>query len=205
MNAPTANVPDRDSTGSESRLGKRPVPVPKGITVQIQGQVVTVKGAKSEQTRTFRPEVTVRQSGDELIVGIAAGNPKGGKQYQGLTRSLLRNMVVGASEGFKKSLDLRGVGYRAKISGDQLDMALGLSHGVNMTIPSIVTVKSEIIDEVGMKFPRLHLESHDNEILGQFAARIRSKRPPEPYKGKGVRYTGERIREKAGKAGKAGK
>ena len=111
-------------------------------------------------------------------------------------------MVEGATEGFTKSLDFRGVGYRAEFSGGQLKMTVGLSHQPVLAIPDKVTVKIEQIDIAGTKFPRVHLESIDKEMLGRIAARIRSFRPPEPYKGKGIRYTGEKIREKAGKSGK---
>ena len=189
----------------ESRIGKQPVPVPQGVEVTLEGQRVRVKGPKGEMERTFRPEVEIAREGDVLRVRPATGSGRLGRQYQGLTRALLRNMVEGVSKGFQKSLDLRGVGYRADIKGQTLTMLLGYSHPVVMEIPAAVKMRAEIIDEGGLKYPRVHLESHDKELLGQVAAKIRSKRPPEPYKGKGVRYTGERIREKAGKAAKAGK
>jgi large subunit ribosomal protein L6 len=113
-------------------------------------------------------------------------------------------MVEGAANGYKRSLDFRGVGYRAEFQNHQLKMTVGLSHQPVVDIPKQVSVKVETIDEAGTKFPRVHLESADKQLVGRIAARIREIRPPEPYNGKGIRYTGERIREKAGKAGKAG-
>jgi large subunit ribosomal protein L6 len=146
----------------------------------------------------------VTQGDSVLTVRPAEGAGKAGLQYQGLTRALLRNMVEGVANGYKRSLDFRGVGYRAEFKNNQLKMTVGLSHQPVIDIPKVVSVKVETIDEAGTKFPRVHLESPDKEIIGRVAARIRQMRPPEPYNGKGVRYTGERIREKAGKAGKAG-
>ena len=116
-------------------------------------------------------------------------------------RALIQNAVVGVSEGYKHSLDLYGVGYRAEIKGQELTLNLGLSHQVKYTVPEQVQVKIETIDDGGTKRPRVHLESYDKQILGRTSSRIKSFRPPEPYKGKGVRFTGERIRQKAGKAG----
>jgi large subunit ribosomal protein L6 len=183
-----------------SRVGKRAVPLPNGVTVAIDGDVVKIKGPKGELARAFRPEVKIEKSDAGLTV-VPARTSRHFAQFQGLTRALLRNMVQGVSEGYKLSLDLYGVGYRATVSGSDLTLNLGLSHQVIHPIHPNVKVRVEIIDEGGTKRPRLHLESHDKEALGQTAAKIRSYRPPEPYKGKGVRYTGEKVREKAGKAG----
>ena len=191
-------------TGKQSRNGKKPVEVAKGVQISISGQDITAKGPKGELTYAFRPEVVVTQEEGLLTVRPAEGAGKAGLQYQGLTRSILRNMVEGVSNGYKRSLDFRGVGYRAEFKNDQLKMTVGLSHQPIIDIPKVVAVKVETIDEAGTKFPRVHLESPNKEIIGRVAARIRQMRPPEPYNGKGVRYTGERIREKAGKAGKAG-
>jgi len=191
-------------TGKQSRNGKKPVEIVKGVQVSINGRDVTVKGPKGELTQNLRPEVVVTEEEGKLIVAPAPGAGKAGLQYQGLTRSLLLNLVEGVANGYKKSLDFRGVGYRAEFKDDQLKMTVGLSHQPVLDIPKAVSVKVETIDEAGTKFPRVHLESPDKQLVGRIAARIRQVRPPEPYNGKGVRYTGERIREKAGKAGKAG-
>lgn len=191
-------------TTKQSRNGKKPVAITQGVQVSISGQEVTVKGPKGELKHTARPEVTVSQSEGKLTVAPVKGAGKEGLQYQGLTRAILSNMVEGVASGYAKSLDFRGVGYRAEFKNDQLKMTVGLSHQPVLDIPKAVSVKVETIDEAGTKFPRVHLESADKQLVGRIAARIRQVRPPEPYNGKGVRYTGERIREKAGKAGKAG-
>lgn len=188
----------------QSRNGKKPVKIADGVQVSIDGHEITVKGPKGELTQMLRSEVVVSQDDGNLIVAPAKGAGKEGLQYQGLTRALLSNMVEGAASGYTKSLDFRGVGYRAEFKNDQLKMTVGLSHQPVLDIPKTVSVKVETIDEGGTKFPRVHLESADKQLVGRIAARIRQVRPPEPYNGKGVRYTGERIREKAGKAGKAG-
>lgn len=188
----------------QSRNGKKPVVIVKGVSVDISGQDVTMKGPKGELSYTVRPEVAVKQDGESILVTPVEGAGKEGLQYQGLTRALLNNMVEGVATGYTRSLDFRGVGYRAEFNNDQLKMTVGLSHQPIVDIPKAVSVKVETIDEAGTKFPRVHLESADKQLVGRIAARIRQMRPPEPYNGKGVRYTGERIREKAGKAGKAG-
>ena len=188
--------------GLESRVGKRPVALPDGVTVKIDGQVATVKGPKGELSRKMPDGLDITVDGQQVVVKLSDDAGRQGKQFQGLARALLQSMVTGTKDGYTVSLDLVGVGYRAELKGKDLNMALGLSHPVNYTLPDVVTAKIETIDEGGLKKPRVHLSSHDKEALGQTAARIRSFRPPEPYKGKGVRYTGERIREKAGKAGK---
>ncbi len=189
--------------GKQSRNGKKPVAIAEGVQVTISGRDVKVKGPKGELSHTARPEVVISQDEGKLTVAPAAGTGKAGLQYQGLTRAILRNMVDGVATGYKRSLDFRGVGYRAEFKNNQLKMTVGLSHQPVLDIPSAVSVKVETIDEAGTKFPRVHLESPDKQLVGRIAARIRQVRPPEPYNGKGVRYTGERIREKAGKAGKA--
>ncbi len=191
-------------TTKSSRIGKLVVPIPKGVEVTINGQDVKVKGPKGEASRTFRPEVRVKQAESDLNVEIVPGFGKRGTQFQGMSRALLSNMVQGVHEGFKLAMDLRGVGYRADFKQGTLKMSLGLSHEVIQAVPDIVSVKIETVDIAGVKFPRVHLESSDKEVLGQVAARMRAARPPEPYKGKGVRYFGEHVKLKAGKAGKAG-
>ena len=188
----------------QSRLGKRPVSVPKGVEVKIANGKVNVKGPKGSLEKALPPKVTIKQEGEELVVQINADAGTEGPKFQGLARALLANYVTGVSEGYKKSLDLYGVGYRAELKGQALTLNVGLSHQVHYTLPDSVKGKVETIDEAGTKRPRLHLDSVDKEVLGLAAARIRSFRPPEPYKGKGVRYTGERIRTKAGKAGAKG-
>ncbi|MGD8316418.1 MAG: 50S ribosomal protein L6 [Myxococcales bacterium] len=192
------------ATTKQSRTGKRPIEIAKGVQVSVDGSEVTVKGPKGELRHTLRPEVKVDQAEGKLTVAPAENSGKLGLQYQGLTRTILSNMVEGVANGYKRSLDFRGVGYRAEFKNNQLKMTVGLSHQPVLDIPQEVSVKVETIDEAGTKFPRVHLESPDKQLVGRIAARIRQVRPPEPYNGKGVRYTGERIREKAGKAGKAG-
>jgi large subunit ribosomal protein L6 len=176
------------------------VPLAKGVTVDIQGANITIKGPKGELKRTLHPAVLLEKDGEELKV-VPNGRPKSFAQFQGLTRALVNNMVIGVSEGYKISMDLVGVGYRADLSGSTLTLSLGLSHKVVHELHPAVTAKVETIDEGGTKRPRIHLDSYDKEAIGQTAARLRSYRPPEPYKGKGVRYTGEHVRQKAGKTG----
>ncbi len=190
--------------GKQSRNGKKPVEVAKGVQISISGREIKAKGPKGELSQVLRPEVVVTQEEGVITVRPAPQSGKTGLQYQGLTRAILRNMVEGVANGYKRSLDFRGVGYRAEFKNNQLKMTVGLSHQPIVDIPKAVTVNVETIDEAGTKFPRVHLESPDKQLVGRIAARIRQMRPPEPYNGKGIRYTGERIREKAGKAGKAG-
>ncbi|MDH3202584.1 MAG: 50S ribosomal protein L6 [Myxococcales bacterium] len=191
-------------TGKQSRNGKKPVQLSQGVQVTISGREVTAKGPKGELKHTVPAEVVVKQQEGKITVRPAPGAGKLGLQYQGLTRAILNNMVEGVATGYERSLDFRGVGYRAEFKNGQLKMTVGLSHQPLLDIPESVTVKIETIDEAGTKFPRVHLESPDKQLVGRIAARIRQIRPPEPYNGKGVRYTGEHIKEKAGKAGKAG-
>ena len=186
---------------TQSRIGKKPIPLPKGVDVKFAGRKVTVKGPKGELSRELPEGIKVSIDGGEIVVETQAGAGKRGRQFQGLTRALLASMVNGTANGYALSLDLYGVGYRAEVKGQEVTLALGLSHQVKYNMHPSVAARVEIIDEGGVKRPRLHLTSHDKEALGQTAARIRSFRKPEPYKGKGVRYTGEKLREKAGKAG----
>jgi large subunit ribosomal protein L6 len=189
-------------SSKESRNGKRPIALAQGVQATIKGQEVTVKGPKGSISRTFRPEVKIEQKESAIVVSPLREAGQAGLQYQGTTRAVLNNMVEGVVNGYKKSLDFRGVGYRAEFKDGQLKMTVGMSWQPLLSIPGEVKVTVETIDEAGTKFPRVHLESVDKELLGKTAARIRSIRPPEPYKGKGVRYTGERIRQKQGKTGK---
>lgn len=188
----------------QSRVGKRPVPLPKGVEVTIEATKVKLKGPKGSLERKLPPYVGLKKSGDQLVVSITSNATGEGPKFQGLTRALVANMVHGVATGYATALDLHGVGYRAELKGKELTLSLGLSHPVKYALPSTVNARVEILDEGGVKRPRVHLDSCDKELLGQIAARIRSFRPPEPYKGKGVRYMGEKIRMKAGKAGKSG-
>lgn len=188
----------------ESRVGKRPIPVPKGVEVTFDATTVKLKGPKGNLQRKLPPMVGLKREGEILTVVITPGSGEDALKFQGLTRALVANMVQGVATGYAMALDLHGVGYRAELKGRDLLLTLGLSHQIKYTLPASVNARVEILDEGGTKRPRVHLDSPDKELLGQSAARIRSFRPPEPYKGKGVRYMGEKIRMKAGKAGKAG-
>jgi large subunit ribosomal protein L6 len=191
------------TTEKSSRNGKRPLELTGGVQATINGLEITVKGPKGTISRTFRPEVKVEQRDGALHVAPVTGSGMTGTKFQGTTRAILGNMVEGVAKGYKRSLDFRGVGYRAEFKDGKLKMSVGLSHQPVLDIPKAVGLTVEQIDEAGTKYPRVHLESVDKELIGQVAARIRSIRPPEPYKLKGVRYTGEKLRQKAGKAGKS--
>jgi large subunit ribosomal protein L6 len=175
--------------------------IPAGVEVKLDGRKISIKGPKGTLSRELPEDVQLELKDKTLFVRPGASAGRRGKQFQGLARALIGSMLEGASKGFAISLDLIGVGYRCEVKGQQLNLALGLSHPVQFKLPDSVAARVEIIDEAGIKKPRLHLSSYDKMVLGQTAARIRSFRPPEPYKGKGVRYTGEKVREKAGKAG----
>lgn len=175
-----------------SRIGKAPVIVPAGVTVQIKDQEVSVKGPKGELTRTFRPEISFKQEDGKVLVSLNTDN-KGVRCLHGLSRTLLNNMVVGVSTGFNKTLEIVGVGYRAATEGNKLVMQLGYSHSVEVNPPegiSISVAKNNAITVSGA----------DKQAVGDIASFIRGKRPPEVYKGKGIKYQGEFIRRKAGKA-----
>ncbi|KAL0027653.1 hypothetical protein WJX79_005898 [Trebouxia sp. C0005] len=183
----------------ESRIGKAPVPIPAGVTVTIKGSHLTVKGPKGQLERTFPDLCDIVQEDNSLkVVKRAFSDPsKNRKAYaqHGLIRSLANGMVVGASEGFAKDLQLIGVGYRGAVAGNKLTMNLGFSHPVEMEIPQDVEVKVT-------RNTFLNISSYNKESLGDFAAAVRAWRPPEPYKGKGIRYTDEVVRRKEGKRGK---
>lgn len=196
-------TPQTEPQQKLSRNGKRPVSLAGGVQATIAGTTVTLKGPKGTISREFRSEVVIEQRDGALVISPAKGSGMLGTKYQGTTRATLANMVTGVVTGYKRSLDFRGVGYRAEFKDGKLKMSVGLSHQPILDIPKGVNLVVETIDEAGTKYPRVHLDSVDKEILGQIAARIRSIRPPEPYKLKGVRYTGEKLRQKAGKAGKA--
>jgi len=188
----------------QSRVGKQPIALAKGVDITFDASSVKVKGPKGELSRKLPPLVSLSKDGSNLVVGIVPAAGVEGPKFQGLARALIANMAHGVEKGYAIALDLHGVGYRAELKGRDLTLSLGLSHQVRYPLPTGVNARVEILDEGGTKRPRIHLDSCDKEQLGQTAARIRSFRPPEPYKGKGVRYQGEKIRMKAGKAGAKG-
>jgi len=178
-----------------SRIGKAPIPVPSGVEVTINGRQVAVKGPKGELDLEVPGEITIRQDGEELLVE-RPNDERQNRAMHGLTRSLVNNMVVGVCEGFSKELQIVGVGYRAAAKGsDGLELQLGFSHPVNVTAPAGITF--EVPEPT-----RIIVSGTDKQVVGQVAADIRSYRKPEPYKGKGVRYLGEYVARKAGKAAK---
>ena len=178
-----------------SRIGRSPVKVPGGVQVSIDGPTIRVKGPKGELTRTFRPETPVHEDGGQLIVERSSDAPSV-RALHGLTRALLNNMVVGVTTGFSKQLQVEGVGYRAERSGKDLVLNVGYSHPVKVPPPDGISF------EVDDKSRLITVRGADKELVGQVAADIRKVRLPEPYKGKGIRYVGEHVRHKAGKAGK---
>lgn len=188
-----------------SRVGKKPIAIPAGVTFTAANGKLSVKGPKGTLERPLHADVDVVKDGNNVVIKAKASSGDEGARLQGLTRALVKNVLEGVATGYKISLDLIGTGYRAEVKGQDLTLALGYSHPVSFKLPVGVTAQVETIDVAGTKKPRLHLSSADKEMLGQTAARVRSFRPPEPYKGKGVRYVDEKIREKAGKAGGKGK
>lgn len=177
-----------------SRIGRRPVPIPQGVSVQVVDSQVVVEGPKGRLTQPLLPEVRVEVEDGQAVV-TRVGDEKRHRALHGLTRSLLANMVQGVTQGFKKSLELKGVGYRAQKQGNKLVLAVGYSRPVELTPPPGI--------EVEVPAPtKITVRGIDKQLVGQVAADIRAVRPPEPYLGKGISYEGERIRRKAGKAGK---
>jgi len=174
-----------------------PVEVPAGVQVEIEDSRVTVRGPKGELARLFHPDMTISLEEGQIIVRRPTDNRKH-RSLHGLTRALLANMVQGVSEGFRKELEIVGVGYRAEIQGEKLVLNVGYSHSVAIVPPEGITIT------VGRGAKRIAVEGVDKELVGQIAAQIRAVRKPEPYKGKGIRYVGEQVRRKAGKAGKIG-
>lgn len=181
-----------------SRIGKLPITIPTGVTVNINKNAVSVKGPKGELSHNFPPEITIAEEEGKLVV-TRHSNHRTHRAKHGLVRALLNNMVVGVSDGFKKQLFIEGVGYRANVDGKNLVLSVGYSHPVRFEPPTGIAFE---VDKTGRE---LVITGIDREMVGELAARIRRVRPPEPYKGKGIRYIEERIRRKAGKAGKAGK
>jgi large subunit ribosomal protein L6 len=178
-----------------SRIGKSPIVIPAGVTVEVKEGMVTVKGKLGELTQDII-DITVKVEENEIIVERSSDN-KEQRSKHGLYRSLINNMITGVSTGFTKELELVGVGYRASNQGQKLDLALGFSHNIVLDIAP--EVKLETVSEKG-KNPIVKLTSHDKQLVGQVAAKIRSFRKPEPYKGKGVKFVGEELRRKAGKS-----
>nr|WP_290227110.1 50S ribosomal protein L6 [Trichocoleus desertorum] len=177
-----------------SRIGKRPISIPQKVTITIEGQQVAVKGPKGELSRTLPNEVIVEQEGETLLVK-RRDESRAARQRHGLSRTLVANMVEGVSQGFQRRLEIQGVGYRAQVQGRNLVLSVGYSHPVQIEPPDGVQMAVENNTNVVVS-------GIDKEIVGNIAARIRAVRPPEPYKGKGIRYAGEFVRRKAGKAGK---
>ena len=179
-----------------SRIGRLPVAVPSSVEVTIEGRRVTVKGPRGTLTRDLHPDMSVSQE-DGAIVVTRPTEQKTHKQLHGLTRTLVNNMVIGVTDGYRKGLEITGVGYRAAKVGEKLQLNLGYSHPIEIEPPTGISFEVE-------NPTRLAVVGIDKELVGQIAARVRASRKPEPYKGKGVRYAGEQIRRKAGKAGKIG-
>ena len=178
-----------------SRIGKMPITVPAGVTVEIDGTSVTVKGPKGELSKTFRQFVTIEQDGDTITVN-RIDDSRDAKAQHGLVRTLVANMIEGVSNGFSKKLQLVGVGYRAALKGKDLEMQLGYSHPILVKCPEGITFEVPQPTEIVVSGP-------SKETVGQVAADIRKWRKPEPYKGKGIRYEGEYVRRKLGKAAKS--
>ncbi len=177
-----------------SRIGKMPIEIPRGVEVRIEGTKVTVKGPKGELSRDIDPDMRLELRDGQLLVSRPSDQPRH-RAMHGLTRSLLANMVAGVSEGFSKTLEMQGVGYRAQMQGRDLVLAVGYSHTVQVSPPPGIEFE---VDGTS----RIVVKGINKEQVGQVAADVRKVRPPEPYKGKGIRYLGEYVRRKAGKAGK---
>jgi large subunit ribosomal protein L6 len=182
-----------------SRIGKQPITLPAGVTVDISTELVTTRGPKGTLTFNILDGVQVSQDAGIITVSIKDPTQKQQKAFWGLTRAMIQNMVIGVSEGYSKALEILGVGYKFDIkSPTKMEMALGFSHKVHVDAPAGVTIEADPTEK-----NRIHIKSHDKQLLGYFAAYIRSLKKPEPYKGKGIRYVGEHVRRKAGKtAGK---
>jgi large subunit ribosomal protein L6 len=178
-----------------SRIGRKPIAVPSGVDIVIEGRTVKVKGPKGELKHTLAEPITAERADDGELVVVRPNDERRAKELHGLSRTLVANMIVGVTEGYRKSLEISGTGYRVTAKGSDLEFALGFSHPVVVTPPAGITFAVE-------RPTLFHVSGIDKQQVGEIAANIRKIRPPEPYKGKGVRYQGEAIRRKAGKAGK---
>jgi large subunit ribosomal protein L6 len=188
------------TAGKTSRVGKRPIDLPKGVTARVSGQSIEVKGPKGSLVKPITDTVTIKTDDGKLHVSSTASG-RDASRLQGLVRAIVAAAVKGVAEGYEKILELKGTGYRVELKGTTLNFALGYSHPVVYPLPKGITATIP----ADSKGTVLVLNGADKELIGQTAAKIRDFRPPEPYGGKGVRYRGERVREKAGKAGKGGK
>lgn len=175
-----------------SRIGKKPIEIPAGVKINIDGCSIKIEGPKGRLERVVNDQVTVRVEAEQMLVSPL--DEKKGDALQGLTRSLLANMVEGVTKGFTRILEISGIGYRAELQGSTLNLALGYSHAIEYPLPQGIAAEVE-------KQTKITLSGIDKELLGATAAKIRSFRPPEPYKGKGVKYSDERVLRKAGKTG----
>lgn len=182
-----------------SRIGKLPISIPAGVTVTLKDNVVIVKGPKGEMTQEVKPGISVEIKDNEVVL-TRNSDERQERAYHGLFRSLIHNMIVGVSEGYRKELELVGVGYRAANQGNIIELSLGYSHSIFIQLPSIVKVETK---SERNKNPLILLESCDKQLLGEICSKIRSFRKPEPYKGKGIRFVGEVIRRKSGKSASA--
>lgn len=180
-----------------SRIGKLPIAVPAGVDVEIDGSTVTAKGPQGTLTRTVHSNISVKKEGNEIVV-TRPNDDKLNRSLHGLTRTLVANMIEGVNTGYKKELEINGVGYRVAMQGNDLVMNIGFSHQVIMSQPEGIKIEVPAPNKIIISGP-------DKQKVGQFAAEVREKRPPEPYKGKGIKYIDEHIRRKEGKAGKGGK
>jgi large subunit ribosomal protein L6 len=188
------------TTGKTSRIGKRPIELPKGVSATVSGRNIEVKGPKGSLTKPISDTVSIKADGGKLHVSSTASG-RDASRLQGLVRAIVAAAVKGVADGYEKILELKGTGYRVELKGTTLTFALGYSHPVVFPLPKGITATIP----ADSKGTVLVLNGTDKELIGQTAAKIRGFRPPEPYGGKGVRYRGERVREKAGKAGKGGK
>ena len=182
-----------------SRIGKAPIAIPAGVDVKIEKNVVTVKGPKGELSQSFHEDLTVKVEDGHVIV-TRPSDDREHRAHHGLVRALVNNMVVGVSEGYKKEMELVGVGYRATSNGQVLELSLGFSHAIYFVLPKEIKVEAKTERN---KNPLIILESCDKQLLGQVCAKIRTFRKPEPYKGKGIKFVGEVIRRKSGKSASA--